>query len=366
MRRSFSRPALIALVCTGALLSACEDDPSAPESPATFEVESDRTARETLGPSGGSIGVTSAAGIQYVLDLPPGALTADCEIEVTPVRSMGALPLSGGLAGGVDLAPEGLLLLVPATLTMTGAAAPDSEQVLIGFKYEGDGAAFDLTPVIPGPTGTRVFVTHFSGAGAGIGTLDDAANEAFGDTPSSRFARGLLALAEGDREGYLQLVRNLLADTEALIARTSGDELRLAVIDFIGITLTVFEDEMTAPYGAQGARDELDEEVQAVVATIVPQLRTAIAAANERCEFQGDPSQIGRVFEFHTLAQILAVDTAANGLDEDTVVRDLCARAVFVRSNLASLPDPCKSAFRTAWTSSSRSASPARSGLPPS
>lgn len=127
--------------------------------------------------SGGSLTATGADGTVFTLTLPANALLSDETITMTPLSSVEGLPVSGGLAAAVQLAPDGLLLQQPATLTIQPAATiPVNQQV--GFGYHGSGQEFYYQPLGAAKTITLTLL-HFSGAGVGQGTAGN------GGTPTS-------------------------------------------------------------------------------------------------------------------------------------------------------------------------------------
>ena len=77
-----------------------------------------------IGAGGGSIQTVSAGGVIIKLVIPPGALTQDTLIKVTPL-SVSPLPDSSqSLLPGVKFEPEGLQFALPATLTLNFSATP--------------------------------------------------------------------------------------------------------------------------------------------------------------------------------------------------------------------------------------------------
>jgi hypothetical protein len=119
------------------------------------------SAEATIGPEGGSLRVTSAAGTEYVIDVPKDALDAPVTITATPVAS---LPSAGADAQAVILQPSGQTFAVPVTVTITPqTAVPVERQVL--FTFSDDGAA--VWPAEPKmDTADIVLVTtHFTGFG---------------------------------------------------------------------------------------------------------------------------------------------------------------------------------------------------------
>jgi hypothetical protein len=122
-----------------------------------------------IGAEGGTI--TTGGGIS--LSIPPGAVGETQTITLVPLSGLGGSPLD--LLGGVELEPQGLHFLVPATLTVPLPADVDPRR-LVGFGFDGDGINFHLKPgAITGGT-ISVQISHFSGGGAG--TLSPAQSAA--------------------------------------------------------------------------------------------------------------------------------------------------------------------------------------------
>jgi hypothetical protein len=97
---------------------------------------------------------------EYSLAFPAGVLTEATQVTLTPLLDMLA---SGGEAiAGVQMAPSGLDLTVPATLTMTVATA--QEPGLIGVLTDDAGRAVDLVPVNVTGTTLELPISHFSAA----------------------------------------------------------------------------------------------------------------------------------------------------------------------------------------------------------
>ena len=97
---------------------------------------------------------------------------SDETITMTPVTAVDGLPLSGGLAAAVDLAPTGLRLFQLATLTITPAAAvPLAEEMT--FAWRGNGEEFFLYPPELGTSAISMKLKHFSGYGVGRGSAAD-------------------------------------------------------------------------------------------------------------------------------------------------------------------------------------------------
>ena len=129
----------------------------------TLQLDPARSDTSQVSPeAGGFLFTTAADGTSYSLSIPPGALASPLEITMTPVVGIQGLP-GAGFAGGVQMGPDGLALLSPATLTIQPAAGVPERASLFGWF--GTGNDFHLEPHQAG-TPLELSITHFSGAGA--------------------------------------------------------------------------------------------------------------------------------------------------------------------------------------------------------
>ena len=119
-----------------------------------------RAAGGTIGPAGGSVAATGSDRTRYELTIPPGALTSEQAITMTPVTSFTGLPFSGARQVGVRMGPNGLVFARPAKLKITARSGMRS---LVGFSLSGR----DLTVVVADGRGRSrtVEVDHFSEQG---------------------------------------------------------------------------------------------------------------------------------------------------------------------------------------------------------
>lgn len=145
-------------------------------------------ASATIGRDGGSV---SAGGI--TLTVPKGALPVAQTITLAPLSSLGGSPLT--MLAGVDLEPQGLHFLVPATLTIPIAAGADRRD-LVGFGFDGGGSSFHLKPGSLAGNVLALRISHFSGAGAGTLTpQQSAAILGYLPTPAEEAAEQQIATA---------------------------------------------------------------------------------------------------------------------------------------------------------------------------
>jgi hypothetical protein len=138
-----------------------------------IQLDAPRAVRRVLSRDGGTLTATADDGSTFTLTIPEDALVGREEIILTPVSGMTGLPDGVTLAAGVQMAPEGLLLLQPATLTIAPAnrVAADQE-VAFGWTRDGRGVHAQVPALEPRvPT---FQVTHFSGAGVAAGSAGAA------------------------------------------------------------------------------------------------------------------------------------------------------------------------------------------------
>jgi hypothetical protein len=184
--RSGIRLVLTLLLITSFILGSAScsppKSPTAPSSntePLNLAVTLDESASvSTLIPQkGGSVNISLNNGLVYTLDIPEGALLSDQEVTLTPIRSIDGLPFSGGLLGGVQMEPDGTLLMELATLTIQVPVGFDTSS-LVGFAYHGEGTGFHLAPVSGDGSTITLQIISFSGHGAASGTDQEVNDQA--------------------------------------------------------------------------------------------------------------------------------------------------------------------------------------------
>jgi hypothetical protein len=131
-----------------------------------------RAVTKTITPRGGTLTATGADGTRYRLRIPPDALLSDARITLIPIVGVRGLPLAGGSVAAVQLEPDGLRLMQPATLSVrTEQEVPVAERV--AFGYYGAGEDAHRYPLEPDPKKIEMKLLHFSGYGFGRAAPDD-------------------------------------------------------------------------------------------------------------------------------------------------------------------------------------------------
>jgi len=140
-----------------------------------------RAVRRLLGAAGGTVSATGADGSTFRLTIPPNALVGREEIVLTPVAAVSGLPEGVALAAGVQMAPEGLLLLEPATLTIEPPTpVPVEQEITLGWS--GDGRGVHAQAPALQPRAATFQLAHFSAVAVGSGSA--AAAESIAKKPA--------------------------------------------------------------------------------------------------------------------------------------------------------------------------------------
>lgn len=153
--------------------------------------DTSRSVTAELDQTGGSIVAHGADGTTFILDFPPYSLGGLQTITMTPVSQIDNLPHSGGLVGGVELEPEGLRLLAPATLTIEPSTPAPTDRA-IGYAYRRGGEDLIMYPRTFEPGVIALPILRFSGYGAGNAAPGDALR-ALPKASASQAASGPLA-----------------------------------------------------------------------------------------------------------------------------------------------------------------------------
>jgi hypothetical protein len=113
---------------------------------------------------GGTITGTTSGGATWTLVIEPWAVRSPVTVELRPLSGGSEF---GRVVAGVDLAPAGLRLAQPATLTVTGIDVPTG---IVALEYHGEAAAAAARLVIGPGVGDRSLsfsVAHFLGERGG-------------------------------------------------------------------------------------------------------------------------------------------------------------------------------------------------------
>ncbi len=96
------------------------------------------TVRKTIGSEGGVIEAINSRGDTIRLEIPSGALSGSVDISVDPLDEPPANPIGENVFPGVDLAPDGLMLLKAATLKVSPAEGTVDARALLFHLRQAD------------------------------------------------------------------------------------------------------------------------------------------------------------------------------------------------------------------------------------
>ena len=295
----------------------------------TPALDVDRAVTAIVTTDGGTLTATAANGAVFTLTIPRGALLDQESITMTPVASISDLPFSGGLAGAgaVQLGPDGLILLQPATLAIQ-ATSPLSLDEQSPFAWSKTGEDFHLYPLTLDPTTLTMEITHFSGYGAGSGSSGErgAARDHSPGRSTSELEQQVQKLAEDARQKLSQnptkkqtkkinkqyknevvnaeesLFESLLDDLKADLASGNEAALRCRLSALLSSLVQLHEKKL-----------ELANLVVDMAPTVSKAIQTLIDKASSRC--QDNISEIGNLLGLAKFASLLAgYDSALSGL----------------------------------------------------
>ena len=209
---------------------------------------------QVISVGGGEVTAIGADGTKFTLIVPVKALLGAARITMTPITSIGSLPIGGGLAAAVRLEPDGLRLFEFATLVIEPpqSVLPSLETP---FAWDQAGSDFHLFPMqLPSriqrdnarggqQLNTRglVFkVLHFSGYGVGSGSDADRAAQQQRQPSGSdaRFEQELEGLIGRERKRQLATSLNQTELDSAIHAEAAEEDP-----DFIDKLIDSLEDQ---------------------------------------------------------------------------------------------------------------------------
>lgn len=145
---------------------------------ATIVLDETRAVAGRIGRAGGALTLELEGGVRVTLEIPARALPSPAVLRLVPVASAAGLPLSGGLSAAVQLEPEGIVFLRPATLSFAGAGGlPASSGTLRSVGWSGAGANVHGRVHRRVEGGVALTIAHASGYAVGGESAEDAAAE---------------------------------------------------------------------------------------------------------------------------------------------------------------------------------------------
>jgi hypothetical protein len=248
---AFSLLSCVSVGLMGLALASCAASSSqtgSPAAPTTYAapnpvsikvVPDDKLASTAvIGSAGGVVTAKGTDGTVFTLTFPKGAVGGSEKITLTPVSSAEGLPFSGGFAGAVQMAPEGLRLLAPAVLRIQSpktVAAKGFETV--AFAYHKDGEGLYLNPSEAKDGAMTMEVWHFSGGGAAQATQAEINTQQTQHVPSS--AEDAFTQRMREYIGRQRQAEMLGGETDPEFWNTMNSFLREAYDSFVGPELPI-------------------------------------------------------------------------------------------------------------------------------
>jgi hypothetical protein len=284
-------------------------------------VDSSRAMTKTISTEGGMLTATAASGVRFTLTFGPDALLSDEEIVMTPLNAADGMPLSGGLAAGVQLAPDGLLLMHPVTLTIEGAPSPAAGLRSVGFGYEGNGDEFHLRPLVQDGDRSTLQLMHFSGYGVTAGTEAEIQTQATEHAPTAPDDQAAQQEAAGEMDSAAVMRRWFETSiVQDLIAGRGGDLAALEeVISFWPAWVNMVE------------RLELTEELADLIDTgwkhLLLGLANAVDLGAVACK-QGDASQVVKLLRWVRIIRLLPAEPRRGWISDDYLNKTMTPMAL--------------------------------------
>jgi hypothetical protein len=295
----------------------------------------------TVGPAGDTLRATASDGTVYTLAIPPAALAQPVAITMTPITAAQDLPLSGGLAGGVDLKPSGTRFLFPASLSISTSRSPGQGERVVGFSYAGNGEKLQLEAAAIGGSVITIPVPHFSGVGAGFGTAQDIAvvylAGLLNPTSAATYMAALVnAMSATPRDPLVELgiylnwfdalvlpgMQSVSTDVQLVAAIATRNEWAIAG-QVLGLAQSLPQGVNHPNWAARR------QQWNTVAAT---RLRAAIQGNLALCSQPGLASArvtaLDNAIFWHRIADVYTLATSANGLDLPWLQANLCATVV--------------------------------------
>jgi hypothetical protein len=263
-------------------------------------LDSTHSASAVVGTAGGTITTQRADGSDVTLTVPAGALSASTKLTITPAASLAGLPKGLKLIAGVQLAPEGLALAQPASVSLeVGAGTAE------GIAWFATGKAVSRYPSARDGSRLIMRVTHFSGVGAVQGPTS-----AYNNVPSA-----IAALKARYTSAVKPLLQQAVTNDEVVGAALDAAFGLMREVELLGL-------------GSDFAKE------RAEIFEFLPKiLQNALEQAARKCTDAHDLSQVERMLKLERLAELFGIHVAGPGalergakclqfeLDFDTVIR---------------------------------------------
>ena len=266
--------------------------------------DTSRTVSIVIGPAGGTVSATAADGTAFRLTIPANSVPDGTQITIAPLSSLTSARWFGKLVGGVQLGPEGLLLMHGATLTVIPKHRVPVQN-WVPVSYSGQGQDVHLVPVGLSRSVIEIPVADFSGYGVGNST-SGASGAPAGNGTSAWYESQLLDLSQQMQDGntsaqdFNQAVEevfdqwlNQIMITQVPPGLSDDDAARDAIQSLLRWT---YEAELLS----------IPNATSRTAPTIVQLLNGIYARAQDKCANQHDLAQISKIIDVDRQLTLLA------------------------------------------------------------
>jgi hypothetical protein len=318
------------------------------------QLDESRAVSKDVSTSGGTVTAVSSNGTVFTLTIPKDALLSQSTITMTPVTAIDGLPLSGGLAGAVNLTPAGLRLFDLATLSVappTPVAVAD--EITVGWR--GSGQEFFLYPPVMSGSAISMKLTRLGGYGVGRGSAGDQAAQllrvpASAEDALSQRLQNLIAVrrkaksagigvfADSDAEFFARLEAELRAYYDSVLAaeieigRVNCERGKAIFPKAIGWSRSV---------ALLGLSSQFAEETQAIQDAWLDGMVNCYNESFDKCVNKNDPAQVQQLLSYLRQLELMG---ASDRVDQNKVEK--CARFELDFESVIDEKAPYGEAFR--------------------
>jgi hypothetical protein len=312
------------------------------------QVEVGNARSAVIGPDGGTITATGSNGFVYTLTIPASSVLQPTKIAIYPISAIKNLPVGGTISGGVNFAPEGLELFIPATLTIQVPSGVDPKKAVpIAYSANADNLHLDLGTVTGQTITTRLY--HFSGTVLGNRIITDllTPNSQLTNTTTD-FQRRMAAAfwnSEANNTSPLADYNLILRNWYDLVVKpklttggaqgSSSKNINLAMGEYTAWLDAILYAQRTLGDPSFNVQPQNSESEPLAVAL----LKRWYQSFNDLCKtnknnpigqgFLEDPLVDADVaMDAGLLADEWHISRSANGLDKETLLKNLCVKVV--------------------------------------
>lgn len=299
----------------------------------TLILQESDAAGDEVGPEGGTIQITTAGGATIRLSIPENALAQPVTIRMIPVERAVGLPFEGGIAVGVELEPNGLSLMVPATLTFElPEDIPPKDAWGVSTLAGGEQAA--VYPAVVRGSSAELTLTGFSGYNVALGRQGAEALEERPVTSIGRRAIAYLEMirhaagARANESGLLEFTDEEWRDLEALAEQWKASGLEAlragALADDVQFLRFTYELRLmlNVDYMLQAYYGESLWEANELTSPWEEPADRAIERATERCKTEHRFGELDWILELVQQKQLWGIDSDSTDFFE---ARRTCA-----------------------------------------